>query len=47
MIPLGGLHVKHAVLLDFGYLASFALGPRTTTENLARVGQSQDLLDAN
>jgi hypothetical protein len=30
-----------------GTNSAFALGPRKTTENLDRVGQLQDLLDAN
>jgi hypothetical protein len=32
---------------NVGTNSAFALGPRTTTENLDRVGRSQDLPDAN
>jgi hypothetical protein len=48
MLPVGGLHVKHAV--QRGILATnsaFVLGPRKTTESLNRVGRSQDLQDAS
>jgi hypothetical protein len=33
--------------VEFGTNSAFALGPRKTTENLDRVGRSQDLPDAN
>jgi hypothetical protein len=43
-----GLHVKHAVQRGIlGTNSAFALGPSKTTENLDRVGRSQDLPDAN
>jgi hypothetical protein len=32
---------------DLGNNSAFALGPRKTTQNLDRVGRSQDLPDAN
>jgi hypothetical protein len=32
---------------DLGTNSAFALGPRKPTENLDRVGRSQDLADAN
>jgi hypothetical protein len=32
--------------VEFGHQSAFALGPRTTTENLDRVGRSQELPDA-
>jgi hypothetical protein len=44
-IPSGGLHVKHT--WNLGINSAFALGPRKTTENLDRVGRSQDFPDAN
>jgi hypothetical protein len=49
LLPLGGLHVKHAVQRGIcsGTNSAFALGPTLTTENLDRVGRSQDLPDAN
>jgi hypothetical protein len=40
--------VKHAVQRGIlGTNSAFAVGPRKTTENLDRVGRSQDLPDAN
>jgi hypothetical protein len=48
MLPMGGLHVKHAVQRGIlGTSSAFALGSRKTTENLDRVGRSQDLPDTN
>jgi hypothetical protein len=47
-LPVGGLHVKHAEQRGIlGTNSAFALEPRKTTENLDRVGRSQDLPDAN
>jgi hypothetical protein len=37
----------YSVTWNLGTNSAFALGPCKTTENLARVGRSQDLLDAN
>jgi hypothetical protein len=41
-LPLGGLHVKHAVSAawNFGTNPAFPLGPRKPTEKLDRVGRS-------
>jgi hypothetical protein len=47
MLPLGELHVKHALTWNWGTNSEFALGPRKTMENLDRVGRSQDLPGAD
>jgi hypothetical protein len=48
ILPLGGLHVKQAMRRgNFGINSASDLGSRKTTENLDRVGRSQDLPDAN
>jgi hypothetical protein len=48
MLPLGGLHAKHAVQRGIWAPTQHLLWDQgKTTENLARVGRSQDLLDAN
>jgi hypothetical protein len=47
ILPFGGLHMKHAVQRGIlGTNSAFALGQRKTTENLDRVGRSQDLPEA-
>jgi hypothetical protein len=44
----GGLHIEAcSATWNLGTNSTFALGPRKTTENLDRVGRSQDLPDAN
>jgi hypothetical protein len=44
----GGLHEKLcSATWNLGTNSAFAVGPRKTTENLDRVGRSQDLPDAN
>jgi hypothetical protein len=47
-LPMGRLHVKHAVQRGIlGVNSAFAPGSRKITENLNRIGRSQDLSDAN
>jgi hypothetical protein len=46
-LPLGGLHGKRAVQRGIWVPTQFTLRPRKTTENLDRVGRSQDLPNAN
>jgi hypothetical protein len=48
MLPLGGLRVKQgSATWNLGTNSAFAPGTRQTTENLDRVGRSQDLPDTN
>jgi hypothetical protein len=47
VLPLGGLHVKHAVQVEFGHRFNICSRTEENHGNLDRVDRSQDLPDAN